>query len=67
VRRQRQEFQAPLAVDPLSACIMNIIRLKFWPAWPLPLPWVAPIGAIAERLDPLLDELRRQLLEGPSA
>ena len=65
MRHQHQEFQAPLEVDPLSACLMKIIRLKFFSQG---LPLVLPAGSIAEPLDPLLDELRRVVLEvAPSA
>jgi hypothetical protein len=64
VRRQHQEFRAPLEVDPVSGCIMKIIRLKYFPD---SLPVVLPAASIAESLDALLDELRHVVLQTSSA
>jgi hypothetical protein len=52
----------PLEADPMSACVMRLLRARYAEFLAVP-----EIKVVAADLDPIIDELRRLLLTPPSA
>lgn len=58
------ERHNPQMAEPISACLMRILRTRYLNF--LPLVGVPAIETVAAPLDPLIDELRRLLLSPPA-